>query len=104
MTVVQAIVALSFICLLSATSMWLVVLWIKHNRKQDRAFKSIISDPVVRSLVYQLIRNQYTENPKTSDEKRSNNRRALAMIRLKRVVIDPKIRRKIYQLTDKSKW
>ena len=104
MTVVQAIVALSLTCLLASIGMWLVVIRIKHNRKQDRAFKRVISDPAVRSLIYQLIRNQYTDQPCTSDEKRSNNRRALAMIRLRRVVTDPKMRQKIYQLTDKSKW
>ena len=104
MTVVQAIVALSLAGLLTAVGMWLVLLRIKHNREQDKAFKSVISDPAVRSLIYQLIRNQYSENPKSPDEKRANNRRALAMVRLRRHVTDPRMRRKIYQLTDKSKW
>lgn len=104
MTVLQAIVAMSLLGLLGALCGWLILLRIRHNRKQDEQFKRIVSDPAVRSLVYQLIRNQYTEYPETVDEKRANNRRALAMVRLKRVVTDPRMRRKIYQLTDKSKW
>lgn len=104
MTAVQVIVSLFLLCFTLALVFWLVLLQIRRNRRYDRSLKKALSDPTVRSLVFQLVRNQYVENPATSEEKRSNNRRALAMIRLRKAVDDPKTRQAIYRLTDKSKW
>lgn len=104
MTIFQIIIILSSVSLVTLVSIWAYLKQVKRNREATRKFNNILADPRVRSLLYQLIRNQYFDSPKNVFEKRSNNRRALAMIRLKRIVKDPAVRKKIYKLTDKSKW
>lgn len=100
----QVVLVVSLFLLVTFVCAFLVLLRIKHNKARDLNFQKAVSDPAVRSLVYQLIRNQYTENPSTVEERRSNNRRALAMMRLKKLVHDPSVRASIYRLTDKSRW
>ena len=104
MTNVQIIVVLSSFGLVVLASIWLYLKQIKRDREATKEFNRVLTDPRVRSLIYQLIRNQYFESPKNSEQRRSNNRRALAMVQLRRVVKDSRIRQKLYRLTDKSRW
>ena len=103
MTTLAIIVTLAFVCLLGALSFWAVVWFIKSSIERTKQFEEATSDPEVRSIILQLVRNQYYENPVSAQEKRSNSKRALAVIRLRRVVKDPKIRKCIYNLTDTEK-
>lgn len=101
---IQALIVLSSFSFVILISIAVCLYRIRYNRAKHRRLNLILADPEVRSAVHQLIRNQYFENPQTVEDRRSNSRRALAMVRLKKLVKDHDLRRVIYRLTDKSKW
>ena len=103
MTTLAIIVTLACACLLGAFFLWGTAWLVKASIERTKQFEEITKDPEVRSIILQLVRNQYYKNPASASEKRSNNRRALAVIRLRRVVKDPSVRKRIYQLTDTNK-
>ena len=97
------ILAFALICAGLASAFWFVVHLTKTSNEKQKRLSKELKNPEVRSIVLQLARNQYYSSPKNTDEKRSNARRALAIIRLRKIVKDPKIRKQIYRLTDMSK-
>ena len=103
MTTLAIIVTLACTCLLGTLFLWGIAWFIKASIERTKQLEEVTKDPEVRSIILQLVRNQYYKKPKSASEKRSNNRRALAVIRLRRVVKDPSVRKRIYQLTDTKK-
>ena len=103
MTTLVIIVALACTCLLGTLFLCGIAWFTKSSIERTKHFEEITSEPEVRSIILQLFRNQYYESPANASEKRSNNRRALAVIRLRKAVKDPSIRKRIYKLTDTQK-
>ena len=101
---IQALIVLSSFSFVILVSLAACLYRIRYNRTKGRRLSLVLADPEIRSVLHQLIRNQYFENPRTVEDRRSNSRRALAMVRLKKLVEDHDLRRMIYRLTDKSKW
>ena len=102
MTNVQIILLLASVCLVATASFWFVIRSIKASNERQKLLSEVLKNPSVRTIVLQLVRNQHYSSPKTSSERRENGRRALAIIRLRKLVKDPDIRKLIYKLTDNS--
>lgn len=99
----EIILAFISICTVLAAAFWALLLYTQASNEKQKRLSEELKNPEVRAIILQLVRNQYCSSPKTVADRRANSRRALAMIRLKKVVKDPSIRKQIYKLTDTQK-
>ena len=103
MTNAEIILVLASVFFGAIISLWFVVQVFRASSERQKALSEVLKKPEVRAIILQLVRNQYHPSPKTASEKRENGRRALAVIRLRKIVKDPSIRKHIYKLSDTSK-
>lgn len=78
----------------------MLLVHIKKSQEEQTKFSDLIKRPEVRSAILELMRNRYHKNPTTAAHRRSNNKNALARARLKNLVDDADMRRKIYRLSN----
>ena len=103
MTNVEIILVLASVSIGAFMSLWFVIQVFKASNERQKAISEVLKNPEVRTIILQLVRNKHYSSPKTASERRENGRRALAIIRLRKIVKDPSIRKHIYKLTDTSK-
>lgn len=84
--------------LLTALLVLVIVARKKQKDPPQPDLIELISDPAISRVVQQLDKNRYYEKPSNSSEKRSNMRRALAILRLRKLVPDPETRKRIYRM------
>ena len=100
---VEIILVLASACLAVALFSWGLLGFLAASKEKQKQLSQVLKNPLVRSIILQLLHNQYYSDPANPSERRSNSRRALAVIRLRKIVKDPRIRKQIYKLTDTKK-